>query len=87
MATIIEKDSPTSALLLIVVGILLFIGGGVGVAYMSGVFPPSTSVIENNKTVEVNKTVENKTVVVPEQAPPPREVAPEAPKPEPPPTH
>ncbi len=81
MTTIVEKDSSTSAVLLIFV-IVLLIAGGLGFAYMNGAFGEKTTVIENNKTVE------NKTVVVPVQTPAPaRHDAPEAPRPEEQPAH
>jgi len=71
MTTIVERDSSSSALLLVVIVLLLLVGGGFGFAYTNGMFEGKTTVIENNKMVDVNKSVENKTVVVPAQAPQP----------------
>ncbi len=60
MTTIIEKDSSTSAVLL-VFAILLLVAGGLFFAYMNGAFGAHTTVIENHKTTE------NKTFVTPAQ--------------------
>ncbi|MDD5260793.1 MAG: hypothetical protein PHD76_02995 [Methylacidiphilales bacterium] len=62
MTTIIEKDSSTSAILL-VFAVLLLVAGGLFFAYMNGAFGARTTVIENHKTIE------NKTFVMPEQPP------------------
>ncbi len=59
MTTLIEKDSPVPALVLIFVVIFLLVGCGLGFAYMNGAFGEKTTVIENNKTVE------NKTAILP----------------------
>jgi ABC-type branched-subunit amino acid transport system permease subunit len=57
MTTIIEKDSPTSTLLMIFVVIILLIGGaGLVFGYMNGTFGINTTVIDNNRTIK-NKTV------------------------------
>ena len=62
MTTIIEKDSSAPAVLLILIIMILFVGGGIGFAYLNGSFG-GTTVIENNKTVE------SKTVVLPVEVP------------------
>ena len=49
MTTLIEKDSPGPALLLIFVVLLLLVGGGVGFAYMMGAFGGNTAI--NNQTI------------------------------------
>ena len=68
MATIIERDSSGPAGLLVFVVVLLLLAGGVWFAYTHGVFGGKTTVIENNKTVEM-------------AAPAAPASAPEAPKP------
>ena len=68
MTTIIERDSSGSAGLLVFVVVLLLLAGGAWFAYTNGVFGGKTTVIENNKTVEV-------------AAPAAPASAPEAPKP------
>lgn len=57
--TFIEKDSPAPALGLLFAALLLLIGVGFGIAFLSGAFREKAAVTENVKTVE------NKTVVVP----------------------
>lgn len=51
MTTDIEKDSP--AVPLIIAGVLLLIlaGGGLGLAYIGGVFTGKDAVIENDKRI------------------------------------
>jgi len=51
MTTIIEKDSPVMPLLFLGVLFLLFLGGGLGLAYMGGVFTGKREVIENDKRI------------------------------------
>ncbi|MDB4793462.1 hypothetical protein OAG63_00345 [Methylacidiphilales bacterium] len=68
MSTIIERDSSGPASLLVFVVVLLLLAGGAWFAYTNGVFGGKTTVIENNKTVEV-------------AAPAAPASAPEAPKP------
>ena len=53
MTTIIERDPSGPAGLLIFVVVLLLLAGGVWFAFTNGVFGEKTTVIENNKTVEV----------------------------------
>jgi hypothetical protein len=51
MTTLIEKDSPVPALVLLGVIFLFFIGGGLGLAYMGGVFTGKNEVAENDKRI------------------------------------
>ena len=51
MTTIIEKDSPIVPLLILAVMFLIFLGGGLGLAYMGGVFTGKNEVIENDKRI------------------------------------
>ena len=68
MTTIIERDSSGPAGFLVFVVVLLLLAGGAWFAYTNGAFGGKTTVIENNKTVEV-------------AAPAAPASAPEAPKP------
>lgn len=58
MTTLIEKDSPVPALLLLGVIFLFFIGGGLGLAYVGGVFTGKNQVAENDKRI-VNQALLN----------------------------
>ena len=51
MTTIIEKDSPLVPLLVLAVVFLILLGGGLGLAYMGGVFTGKNEVIENDKRI------------------------------------
>ena len=51
MKTIIEKDSPVTALVTLGVIFVLFIAGGLGLAYIGGVFTGKNDVIENDKRI------------------------------------
>jgi hypothetical protein len=51
MTTIIEKDSPLMPLLCLAAIFLLLLGGGLGLAYMGGVFTGKSEVIENDKRI------------------------------------
>jgi hypothetical protein len=57
MATLVEKDSATPAILLIFAVVFLLLGGGLAFVYLNGVFGERTTVIEDNRTVE-NITME-----------------------------
>jgi hypothetical protein len=50
MATIVERDSGTSAVLIFILFALLVVGG-IWFAYANGIFNEKTSVIKNNKTI------------------------------------
>ena len=52
MTLLIEKDSPIPALLLLTLVFLIFLGGGLGLAYMGGVFTGKKEVAENDKRIE-----------------------------------
>lgn len=51
MKTIIEKDSPVPALILVALMFFLLIGGVLGLAYVGGVFTGKNDVIENDKRI------------------------------------
>jgi len=51
MTTIIEKDSPLVPLLFLAVIFLLLLGGGLGLAYIGGVFTGKNEVAENDKRI------------------------------------
>ena len=51
MPTLIEKDSPVPALLVLGVLFILFLGGVLGLAYLGGVFTGKNQVIANDKRI------------------------------------
>ena len=51
MTTLIENDSPLIPLFILAVLCLLLLGGGLGLAYMGGVFTGKQEVIENDKRI------------------------------------
>jgi len=51
METLIEKDSPLMPLLFLAVVFLILLGGGLGLAYMGGVFTGKDEVIANDKRI------------------------------------
>jgi hypothetical protein len=51
MKTIIEKDSPLIPLLVLAVMAVLLLGGGLGLAYIGGVFTGKNEVAENDKRI------------------------------------
>ncbi|MCE0496798.1 MAG: hypothetical protein LV481_02460 [Methylacidiphilales bacterium] len=51
MATLIEKDSPLTALLVLALVFLIFLAGALGLAYMGGVFTGKNEVIANDKRI------------------------------------
>ncbi len=51
METIIEKDSPTAALVLMGCILLFFVAGVLGLAYVGGVFTGKDAVAANDKRI------------------------------------
>ncbi len=51
MKTFIEKDSPVPALLLLAFIFVVFLCGGLGLAYMGGFFTGKDDVIANDKRI------------------------------------
>lgn len=51
MKTLIEKDSPLIPLLFIAATCVILLGGGLGLAYMGGVFTGKNEVIANDKRI------------------------------------
>ncbi len=49
MTTVIEKDSPVVPLLLIAAFLLVLLGGGLGLAYVGGVFTGKNEMVAKNK--------------------------------------
>ncbi len=52
MKTIVEKDSPAIPLLILAVLFLILLGGGIGLAYLGGVFTGKDDVAANDKRIE-----------------------------------
>jgi len=70
MTTIIEKDSPLMPLLFLAVIFLILLGGGLGLAYMGGVFTGKNEVIENDKRIANLVLLKSTTATAPEPAKP-----------------
>ena len=70
METIGEKDSPTTALVLLGGIFLFFVGGGLGLAYVGGVFTGKNEVAENDKRIANQALVKPVPSVAPETAKP-----------------
>ena len=70
MATLIEKDSPLVPLLVLAVVLLILLGGGLGLAYVGGVFIGKKEVIENDKRIESLALLKSAPSTVPEPAKP-----------------
>jgi len=70
METLIEKDSPTLPLVLLVVIFLIFLSGMLGLAYMGGVFTGKNEVIQNDKRIANQALVKSVPPAAPEPAKP-----------------
>jgi len=70
MTTIIEKDSPMMPILVLAVIFLLFLGGGLGLAYMGGVFTGKNEVIENDQRITKQNLLKSTPFPAPESAKP-----------------
>ncbi len=57
METIIEKDSPVLGIVLLAAVFLIFIGGGLGLAYLGGVFTGKDEVKANDKRIATQASV------------------------------
>jgi hypothetical protein len=67
MKTLVEKDSSLMGILVVVtVTLLIFLGGGFGLAYLGGVFTGKNEVIENDRRI----TKQNLSHQTPEPAKP-----------------
>jgi hypothetical protein len=55
----IEKDSPIIPLLLLAGAGLILLGGGIGLAYLGGVFTGKDAVIANDKRITEQSSVAN----------------------------
>ena len=69
METIIEKDSPVPAILFLVVLFLVLLGGGLGLAYLGGVFTGKNEVIPNDRRI-ASQTLNSAPSSPPESAKP-----------------
>lgn len=69
METIIEKDSPVPAILFLGVLFLVLLGGGLGLAYLGGVFTGKNEVIANDRRIE-SQTLNSPASSAPEPAKP-----------------
>jgi len=65
MTTLIEKDPVTPAILLIFAVCIFLIGGGLGIAYVSGAFQKRTAVTENVQAIKNKTTVRSTEVHAP----------------------
>ena len=70
METVVEKDSPVTALLLLGGIFLFFIGGGLELAYVGGVFTGKNEVAENDKRIANQALVKSVPPAAPEPAKP-----------------
>jgi hypothetical protein len=71
MTTIIEKDSSLTGIILVVtVTVLIFLGGGFGLAYMGGVFTGKNEVIENDQRITKQNLLNSAPTPAPESAKP-----------------
>ena len=70
MTTIIEKDSPMMPILVLAVIFLLFLGGGLGLAYMGGVFTGKNAVIENDQRITNQNLLQSTPFPAPKSAKP-----------------
>ena len=70
MTTNIEKDSPLTAILLLAVIFLIFLGGGFGLAYMGGVFTGKNEVIENDQRITKQNLLNSAPSSAPDSAKP-----------------
>jgi len=68
MTTLIEKDSPFVPLIVLAVVFLLLLGGGLGLAYMGGVFTGKNEVMENDKRIESLTFVKSGPTTTPDPA-------------------
>jgi len=65
METIVEKDSPAMALVVLGIIFVLFITGALGLAYMGGVFTGKDAVAENDKRIANQAHFNSSPAVIP----------------------
>lgn len=70
METVVEKDSPVTALVILGGILLFFVGGGLGLAYVGGVFTGKDAVAENDKRIANQALVKSVPPASPEPAKP-----------------
>jgi len=70
MTTLIEKDSPLTAIVLLAVIFVILLGGGLGLAYMGGVFTDKNDVIENDQRITKQNLLNSSPSPAPESAKP-----------------
>jgi hypothetical protein len=61
MKTIIEKDSPLMPLIFIAVMLSIIFGGGLGLAYVGGVFTGKNDVAANDKRIAAQASLKSST--------------------------
>jgi hypothetical protein len=57
MDPIIEEDSPTLGIVLIAIVLLILVAGGLGLAWMGGVFTGKNEVLANDKRILQQKSL------------------------------
>jgi len=70
METVVEKDSPVTVLVILGGILLFFVGGGLGLAYVGGVFTGKDAVAENDKRIANQALVKSVPPAAPEPAKP-----------------
>lgn len=70
METIVEKDSPVTAIILLAVLFLIFLAGGLGLAYIGGVFTGKNEVIANDNRIASQTLLKSAPSSAPEPAKP-----------------
>jgi hypothetical protein len=70
MTNLVEKDSPFVPLLILAVVFLILLGGGLGLAYVGGVFTGKNEVIANDKRIVNLALVKSAPATTPEPAKP-----------------
>jgi hypothetical protein len=57
MDPIIEEDSPTLMIVLLALVFFIFVAGGLGLAWMGGVFTGKSEVLANDKRIQQQKSL------------------------------
>jgi hypothetical protein len=70
MPTNVEKDSPLTAILVLAIVFLVFLGGVLGLAYMGGVFTGKNEVIENDQRITKQNLLNSAPASAPDSAKP-----------------
>jgi|HubBroStandDraft_1064217.scaffolds.fasta_scaffold540554_2 hypothetical protein len=70
MTTIIEKNFTITVILVLASAFLIFLGAGLGLAYMGGVFTGKNEVIENDQRITNENLLKSAPSPAPEPAKP-----------------